>query len=98
MAPKFVERMNDYFLTRGNMWLIIITAIEVIFYIAYTVLYSLDKKDEGIDQQQIYRWTLTAVLLLSIIYFLWNSVSTLLQELPSKLLDKTYSRSMNHNY
>lgn len=75
MAPKFVENVNDYFLTRGNSWLVTITIIEVVFYIAYTVIYSLDKTDSGIEQAQIYRWTLTAVLLLSIVYFLWHSVS-----------------------
>ena len=42
--------MNDYFLTKGNRWLVVITAIEVIFYIAYTVVYSFDKKDQGIEQ------------------------------------------------
>lgn len=49
MAPKFINDMNDYFLNKGNNWLVIITSIEVIFYIAYTVIYSLDKKDEGIE-------------------------------------------------
>jgi len=50
MAPKFVENLNDYFLTKGNIWLIAITTIEILFYIAYTVIYSIDKSDgEEID-------------------------------------------------
>ncbi|CDW82798.1 UNKNOWN [Stylonychia lemnae] len=74
MAPKFIENLNDYFLIKGNIWLITITTIEILFYIAYTVVYSIDKTDQGIEQAQVYRWTLTAVLLLSIIYFLWHSI------------------------
>ena len=45
MAPKFIESLNDYFLTKGNVWLVAITTIEILFYIAYTVIYSLDSVD-----------------------------------------------------
>lgn len=50
MAPKCYESLQDYFLTRGDRWLTIITVIEVVFYIAYTVLYSIEKRDQGIEQ------------------------------------------------
>jgi hypothetical protein len=84
MAPKLFEKMYDYFLAKGNKWMTVITIIEVVFYIGYTVIYSVEQVDytkkfttdsATISSDQYYRWALTLVLLLSLLYFLWHSVS-----------------------
>lgn len=78
------EKVYDYFLAKGNRYMVIITLVEIVFYLAYTVIYSIEainyKKDtqpgtDAITLDQYYRWCLTAVLLTSLIYFLWHSVS-----------------------
>ena len=84
MAIKAWEKLYDYFLQRGNRWMVTITLVEIAFYVAFTVVYSLEQfkssPDDGsggkaIQEDQIYRWCLTAVLLLALLYFLWHSVS-----------------------
>ena len=67
--------------------MVTITLVEIAFYIAFTVVYSIEvfnsnpssdgNQGKVIQEDQIYRWSLTAVLLLALIYFLWHSVSLL---------------------
>jgi polyferredoxin len=71
--------MNDYFERRGNIWLVVITAIEFLFYVAYTVLYGF-AEEQSITHDinmQIYRWCLTAVLMIAILYFMFQAVRSL---------------------
>jgi putative copper export protein len=69
--------LNRYFRRRGTLLLALITLLEILFYIAYTVIYCLkeQEKHNPIQNAQIFKWLIAAVLLLSQIYFLWHSVS-----------------------
>ena len=58
---------NNYFRRHGNLFLSLVTLVEILFYIAYTVVYCLlaNEKGQTIGTAQIFKWVLTAVLLLS---------------------------------
>ena len=81
MAKHWYSRcwrpVNHYFRSHGNLLLVIITVVEILFYIGYTVVYCLKEKEQHnqIENSQIFKWLIAAVLLLSQIYFLWHSVS-----------------------
>ena len=42
MVCKLWDKLYDYFLAKGNKYMVIITIVEVIFYVAYTVIYSIE--------------------------------------------------------
>jgi hypothetical protein len=76
MAGQCKERLSDYFAEKGNKWLIVITLLEVLYYLVFTVIYILvHNLHGGIVQLQIYRWAFAAVLVCALGYFLWHSVS-----------------------
>lgn len=74
MGESF-ESMGDYFQQKGHIWLIVVTIIELLYYIAYTVIFMIiDHVFQVIHNLQVYRWAFTIVLFLAVIYFLWHSV------------------------
>ena len=69
------QKWNDYFERKGNMWLIIVTTLEILFYVAFSIFYGVKHHHENdLTQNQIYRFLFAAVLILSLVYFLWHSV------------------------
>ena len=64
---KCWKPVNNYFRRHGNAYLVGLTALEILFYIAYTVVYCLRASEEqtGIPSLQIFKWFLSAVLLIS---------------------------------
>ena len=69
------ENLNDYFQMKGHKWLIGVTIVEILFYLAYTIIFMvIDDVFRVIHHLQVYRWAFTIVLLTSVIYFLWHSV------------------------
>jgi uncharacterized membrane protein YdjX (TVP38/TMEM64 family) len=77
MSGSLVEKLRDHFGVRGNRYLIIITACEILYIIAYTLVYALytaEDSGETINQLEIYKWAFALVLFLALVYFLWHSV------------------------
>lgn len=49
MSKSLTSTLNNYFLNKGSIYLVLVTAIEFVFYIAYTAIYSVNRKDDGIS-------------------------------------------------
>jgi len=78
MGESLSERLNDYFAIKGHKYLIAITILEILYFLVYTlvfVYYSKELNLFDISQQSIFKWAFILVLMISITYFLWNSVS-----------------------
>lgn len=46
---KLTSYLNNYFQSKGNIYLVVITAIEFIFYIAYTAIYYVNRENDKDD-------------------------------------------------
>lgn len=41
MGESTLENLNDYFQQKGHIWLIIVTVVEIVFYVAYSVIFMI---------------------------------------------------------
>jgi hypothetical protein len=80
MGESCLDKMKDYFALRGHIYLIVFTVLEILYFVAYTLVYVYNTKstsDLEISQMNIFKWGFVLILLVAITYFLWHSVSTL---------------------
>lgn len=75
MGKSFKSKFNAYFKDKGNFWIVAVTVMEFIYYIAYTVIFLiLNNTERNVVQSQVYRWVFTIILFIALVYFLWHSV------------------------
>ena len=85
MGESCCDKVKDHFALRGHRYLIAITIFEILYFLAYTLVYifnaqsSNDSDNKTISEINIFKWAFVLILLIAIIYFLFHSVSFILK-------------------
>lgn len=46
---KTLSNLNEHFKDKGHIWLICVTMLEIVFYVAYTIIYVILRSDDEIN-------------------------------------------------